>query len=287
MRSLALVAVVLLFAGCMGSATPKATETVAPTTTDPYALPEGVDNILRGRVSGPDQAPLVGASVEIISLQINQTADEQGAYEFQNLEPHDYLVVASHEGYRTKTQRAIVEDGRIFELNFELEEKPLAAPYNETQTFRGVISCEFAYATNPENVETVSCGGNDPNNAQSKALHVGPGAAQIQIEAYWQRATEASKNLAMTIESVGFGHQDIQFGRQHGETGLKMTISQSLAQKYYANGGDVLVTMNAAPSVTGDESAIDVGFAVQQSFEVYFTVFYIEPGPATFRFVPE
>jgi hypothetical protein len=286
MRFLLVLSLTVLAAGCMGHAEPKSA-LPAPTTTDPYSLPEGVDNILRGRVSDPDQTPLMGANVEIISLQMNQTTDGAGAFEFRNLEPHDYLVVVSYEGYRTKTQRAIVEDGRIFELNFQLEQKPNLTPYNETTPFRGVISCEFAYATNPENVETVSCGGQDPNNKQAKTFHVNQNAAQIQIEAVWQRTAESSKNLAMTIESVGFGHQDIQFGRQHGDSGIKMTISQTLAQKYYANGGDVLVTMNAAPSVTGDEAALDAGLAVQQDFDLYFTVFYIEPGPPTFRFVPE
>lgn len=286
MRVYLVVVILVLAAGCMGQSKPKET-TAAPTTSDPYALPEGVDNILRGRVTAADQSPLANATVEVISLQLNQSTTADGTYQFQDLEPHDYLVVVSKEGYRTKTQRAIVEDGRIFELHFQLDEKPLEAPWNETLEFSGIISCEFAYATNPENVQYSSCSPPaDPNNKQYKDFYVKPGAAQIQIQAVWTKTTETSKNLAMSIESIGFGHQDIQFGHQHGESGIKMTIGQTLSQKYYAAGGTVRVTLNAAPSVTGDESALDVGFAFQQGFDVYFTVFYIEPGPPTYSAIP-
>src|SRR5687768_15375540 len=102
-----------VFAGCAEKAKPVAT---TDASDDPYTLGEGVTNVLQGTILAPDETPLEGTIVELISLQLNVTTDASGVYRFESLEPRDYLVVAEKDGYRTKTQRAIIEDGKIFEL---------------------------------------------------------------------------------------------------------------------------------------------------------------------------
>lgn len=282
-----LVFATLLLAALSGCAAGKAKEVPPPVTDDPYALPEGVTNILQGTVVGPDQAPLESALVEVISLDLNQTTNEGGEYRFENLEPRDYLVVVTKDGYKTKTQRAIIEDGKIFELNFQLDERPALAPYSSLMLFRGFISCQIAYATNPENVQYQDCGSADPNNKAAREFDLEPGGAQAQIEAFWVAKQEGAKYLTMQVESVGFGHQDIIFGSQSGQSGLKMVISQSLMEKYYPQGGTLRVAMSAAPGVLGDQQPVDFGLAFQQDFEVYLTVFYVEPGPVDYTAKPK
>src|ERR1041385_7117187 len=167
MRSWALLAItILLVAGCLGGAKPKASP--APTTTDPNALPDGVDNVLEGAVYDNGQNPLPNATVKVVGTDFNATTTADGKYRFENLAPKDYLVTVAKEGYITKTQRAIIEDHKIFELNFVLLEKPNLAPYHDVNRFNGQISCHIAYSTTTEKMQHADCfnqaPASDPNN---------------------------------------------------------------------------------------------------------------------------
>ncbi|MBI2078951.1 MAG: carboxypeptidase regulatory-like domain-containing protein [Euryarchaeota archaeon] len=277
----ALVAFALLLAGCAGG---KPAQTDPVPTEDGEGLPEGVLNVLLGTVVGPDQAPVMNATVEISSLGMVTNTTEAGEYEFVNLEPRDYYVSVSKEGFVTRSARAIVEDGRVFELNFQLEEKSLEVPYNTTLPFSGFISCQFAYATNPENVQYQDCGGAlDANNQVVKEYVVGPNSAQVIIEAEWVPKQDLAERLTMVVESVGFGHQDIVFGQVSSTSPVRMPIDPLVMRKYYPTGGKIRVTFSAAPSLDGDY--LDVGLAFQQDYKLYATVFYVDPGPPGFSYV--
>lgn len=287
-RASVLVILIVLgtaLAGCADKAKPVAT---AEPTEDPYALGEGVTNVLQGRVLAPDETPLASVMVELISLKLNVTTNDAGEYKFESLEPRDYLVVATRDGYRTKTQRAIIEDGKIFELNFKLDERPLTAPYNEVQTWTGMLACQAAYASSPDVTTHQNCGeALEGVNDDWEEFTFSPGGAQLVIEAFWQSTQSASTQLCLTSESVGFGHQDLIFGEVCGESGLKLPISQTMMSKYYPQGGTVRVQMSAATGALGQPDSYDVGFAVQQEFDIFVTIFYIEPGPPNYSAMSE
>lgn len=272
----------LLVAGCAGSGKPAST---SPTPTDPNALPPGVTNVLEGTVQTTDLSPLEGAKVALNGREDNRTTDAAGYYRFENLEPGDYIVTASFDAYRPKQQRAIIEDLKVFQLDFILEEIPSTQPYHTIQDFRGRVACQLAYQTTPENTQRPNCGAVDPNNRQQKDFSIEPGAAQVQVELVWTPSTAASRVLTITAESLG--ENGIQFAHDRGESGLKVVISQSLLRKNMPDGGTIRVLVEAAPSITGDEAALDAGLAFQQDFTIYFTTFYIEPGPPSFSAAPK
>lgn len=282
MRALSILSLVaaLVLAGCAGN---KGSSTEPVPTEDETGLPEGITNVLLGLVVGPDQAPIANATVEVLSVGMRTNTTDAGEYEFTNLEPRDYLIAVAKEGYRTKTQRAIVEDGRVYELNFLLEEKPLDVPYSVTLPFNGFISCQFAYATNPENVQYHDCGALDSNNKVVKEYELSPGGAQVIIEAEWDAVQSLAERLTMVVESVGFGHQDIVFGQVSGPSGLRMPIDEPVMRKYYPEGGKLRVTFSAAPNL--DNDYLDVGLAFQQDYQLYASVFYIEPGPPGYSYL--
>ena len=91
----------------------------------------------------------------------------------------------------------------------------------------------------------------------------------------------------LTVESVGFGHQDLIFGQVSGPSPLKLPISQTMMSKYYPQGGTIRVSVAAATGALGQPDTYDVGFAVQQEFETYVTIFYIEPGPPNYTATAE
>lgn len=275
----AFVLLAVVLAGCAGEAQEAGP---SPSSTDPNALPEGVANVLQGRVAGDDSYPIPNATVTVVALQINQTTDEAGEFRFENLEPRDYVVTASKEGYRSKTLRAIVEDGKAYELTFLLELKPNVVPYSEVLNFRGRISCQAAFAADPESVAYYDCGAVDPTSARAKDFQFQANGAQIVVEAFWQAAQSGANNLTLEVQSVGLTTQDIVFGTIAGESGLKLPISQSLMRSYYRDGGSIRATMSAAPGMLHQPDSYDAGFAFQQDFEVWVTVFYIDPGPPNY-----
>lgn len=268
----------LALAGCQGKAMPEPTAT----EDDPYTLGEGVTNVLQGLVLSMDGLPLENVTMRLPALNENQTTNVFGEYRFESLEPRDYIVVAAKEGYRSKTQRAIIEDGKIFQLDFKLEERPTTAAYKEVYPWEAFLSCQVAYASNPESVEKQDCGEADPNNRASHDFPFGPGGAQLILEAFWEPTQSLSRNLSMNIASVGSQTGDIEFGSTTGPPGIKIPIGQSLMSRYFSEGGSVRVTLGAAPGALGNPDEYDAGWAIQQPVSVYVTVFYIDVGPPNY-----
>jgi hypothetical protein len=278
------IILLLLAAGCAG----KPTAAPAPTEDDPYALGAGIENALQGIVLSADNLPLENVTMRIPALAENGTTSTNalGEFRFVNLVPRDYLVVAEKEGYRSKTQRAIVEDGKIFQLDFRLEERPTTTPYSEILPWRGFLSCQVAYASNPESVEKRDCGLADPNNDPQNDFHFGPGGAQLVIEANWVPTQDLSRNLSMAVASFGLTVGDIEFGSTTGPPGIKIPVGQSLVTRFFSEGGTIRVTLGAAPGARGNPDDYDVGWAIQQPVDVYVTVFYIDVGPTGYSAIP-
>lgn len=280
-----LVVAAFASAGCMGGGKP------APTPTqeeDPYVLGEGVLNVLQGLVLSIEGFPIANVSVRLPALEnFNTTTNEAGEFRFENLEPRDYIVVAEKEGYRAKTQRAIIEDGKIFQLDFRLEERPTTTPYSETTPWKALLSCQVAYASNPESVEQRDCGEADPNNDATQDFSFTGGGAQLVVEATWVPSQSVSRNLTLEVASLGLQTGDIEFGFTSGPPGLKVPIGQSLMNRYFRDGGQIRVTLGAAPGALGQPDSYDAGFALQQNVDVYVTVFYVDVGPPNYSAIPK
>jgi hypothetical protein len=278
-----LVVASLLLAGCAGS------DGGAEGKDAGDGSEEEVTNAIEGTVQGDDLLPLEMAKVEILSLNVSVMTNSEGNYRFTNLAPRDYLVVASKDGYRTLTQRAIVKDQSVHQLDFKLDAKPLIEPFKETVDHAGRIACKIVYGTDPEAMEHHDCGqaADDINNDPDHEFQIGPNAAQILVEAFWEPTSDGSKHLTLTVESVGFGHQDLVFSSISGPSGIRVTIPQTIVEKYYPEGGALRTTMAAGASITGDEAGADAGAAIQQDFVLYVTTFYVEPGSPGFTANPE
>jgi len=83
---------------------------------------------LRGTVTSQDGSALVGATVKLIrkapaGTPANAEADENGHYEFLNLEPGDYSISVEGEGFK-RTEKAVLlkaGDERIQDFRLEVE----------------------------------------------------------------------------------------------------------------------------------------------------------------------
>lgn len=285
MRSAESLLFVVLLGIALAGCSAKQNAAPTPTSEDPYTLGEGVTNVLQGLVLSGDGLPLENVTVKVPAMDLNQTTNMFGEYRFESLEPRDYIVVAEKEGYRTKTQRAIIEDGKIFQLDFKLDERPTTTPYFEVLPWNAFLSCQIAYASNPESVEKRNCGEADPNNDNSEDFNFGPAGAQLVVEATWTPTQSVSRNLSISVSSVGLQTGDIEFGSTTGPPGLKVPIGMSLMSRYFSQGGAIRVELGSAPGALGRPDDYDAGFALQQPVQVYVTVFYIDVGPAGYSAV--
>lgn len=70
------------------------------------------------------QAPLVGATVQIVSLQVGAQTDSLGNYSLQTIPPDRYEVKVSYFGYKTAIlPNVVVTSGKEIILDVTLEEE--------------------------------------------------------------------------------------------------------------------------------------------------------------------
>ncbi len=282
MRSLVVLVVAFFLAGCADKPDANAKDPSDPTDS---ALPAGITNILEGTVQAVDVGPLEGVFIRLDGSNQTRNTTAAGYYRFENLEPRDYIVIASIDGYRPKTLRAVVEEDKAFLLDFLLEAIPVARPYHETAIQRGLIECQVHYQTNEDSPNRPSCGsGADPNAKPTLIFNVGPAAAQIMIEMTWTPRTQFASHLTLTAEETK-GQTELAY--VHSANILRVAVSENVVRKFYQTGGELMTTVEAGPSITGDEAAADVGLGFQQDYEIHLTVFYHEIGPPTFTAIEE
>src|SRR6185295_16930368 len=82
---------------------------------------------LCGRVTlDTENAPVHGASILIVQLKRSTLTDDEGVFEFRNLEPGNYAVVAQFHGVKDKQQMVQLTASETATLDFQLGAKTVA-----------------------------------------------------------------------------------------------------------------------------------------------------------------
>lgn len=80
-----------------------------------------VSGAISGSVSNPNKELVPGAAVTILNTETNQeetaTTDDQGQFRISNLQPGSYTVTINAAGFGSFSQPAVVEVGRVTEVN--------------------------------------------------------------------------------------------------------------------------------------------------------------------------
>jgi hypothetical protein len=267
----------LALSGCAGKGSPEGGD-ASPTAPS-------FQNAIQGRVTSIDYIPLAGVRLDILSVNASTTTNATGEYRFTDFQPREYLVAASKDGFKPKTQRALVAADQVFQLDFVLEDAPVVTPHKEVLDRQGTIACDLVYGADPEGRSHSNCAPIVPDN-RIHEFNIKGGPSQIIIEAFWEPTTLAANQLTLSVESVGFGEQDLIFGTHVGPSGTKITLGQTLAERYYGKDGVLRTRMSGGASITGDESGPDAGLALQQTFTIYVSVFYAQFAPPNYSAGP-
>lgn len=275
-----LLALFVVLAGCAGT-----TPTVGPAEVPPAAQTLGQAK-LAGWVTDPTVAPVAGARVSAQGTNASTTTDEGGRFALDALPPEvPLVVVAEAPGYRVASKSLTLAADTPTLLNFTLEPIPAKVPHHEVIPLAGFLACQAAAIT-VEEERHLDCGTEDPNNKGNLEIAVGPDTAGIVFELQWDPGTPAAKFLSLTIETVGFGDQDAVLSRVQGQSVLRAQVNAHQAERYYAgSGGIVRATIEAGVDPDEEESTVGASVHVQQNFQLFVGVFYVESPDPTYTAV--
>ncbi len=281
--TIALALLLVALAGCVedagdGEATPEAE---AP---DGVEEPSG-DEALSGWVFDPALAPVVGAHVAVPALNVSTTADEQGRYAFDGLPTDEVLVlVVQADGFKPSSKSVTLVPETAMRLNFTLAPVPVEVAYAQKLSFNGLVGCGGVLKVNNQGSD-LECGTSAAVDERAWEFPVDADVAGIVVEVVWEPGTPAAEHLNLTVETVGFGNFDEVLAGTEGASVLRGQVNAFQSQRFYSDGGIVRVTVDPGRNTADDETGTGVGFAVQQPFEAFATVFYVEPPPPGYSIV--
>lgn len=274
MRAAPLAVLMLLLAGC-GDA-PAGEPTVAgerPATSPPGQEP------LSGWVFDPALAPVVGATVSVPALDAATTVAEDGRYGLTDL-PYDQVlvVVVQADGYEPSSKSVTLVPDTLLRLNFTLRPVPREVAYSEALSFNGHIGCGGVVKRDNQ-PQPVECGTSAVVDERVWEFEVKQKVAGIVVEVVWEPGTPAAEHLNLTVETMGFGNFDELLAGSEGPSVLRGQVNAFQSKRFYSDGGMVRVVVDPGRNTADDETGTGAGLAVQQDFEAFATVFYVEPPP--------
>src|SRR5688500_16072164 len=103
----------------------------------------------------------------------------------------------------------------------------------------------------------------------SNVFSVDPGPVYVLIQAFWNAQQPGARNLTLIVE--GTEPELLEFGRDTGDSGLRIPIGERVASKYFADGGTIRVALQSTPSVLWESAEGNAGLVAAQEFRVVVT----------------
>lgn len=252
----------------------------------PAAVERGNAPALHGAVMDPALRPLAGASVTIVGTNASTTTGSEGTYAFAELPRGQVLVItASHQGHVTASRQATLPDTGDLRLDIVLEPVPTEASYREVLKFDGVIGCQAAVAVSEEDARSVDCGGEADPGETVGTFAVAPKLVSAVVEVLWEPSTPAAEGLGARLEMPGTN--TTLLSETVGRSPLRLVVPMRTAERLFADGGTLRLTVYAMPITDEDEQAAAASLAVDQPFQAFASLFYGTPPSPTYSILDE
>lgn len=303
---LVLVAAALLLAGCTAPAAntdePQQQDSPAEDHSNhsPEAPTSGEERVhLRGYALSAALVPIEGAAVSVLSTDLTATTGADGAFHFGELASRIYTLQASAPGF-LNTTLTVTPAETASSIKLVMQAGYPEIPYNTTVSFRGILECAFeALIISP------SC---------DSAITVVPGGPRLfsENQSFLFGADLGWKTLVLDIVFDGEAHPGLeglriavrgsldpdgggeytQYGRWNNPTSFTVHIepggnytdgTEPVPQNATGFQVDVYPHGHAYHEVCAETSCfLGAGFAQNVEFDVYATLFYVEPAPVDF-----
>ena len=310
---LAALATALLLAGCTGSpaagdkARPSNTlpgetclqDCQSPTQQPPTLTGQPAEDrmTIRGVVMDRAMHPLTNATVHIQELDRTQPVSASGTFLFEGLVPMPYLLVASAPEFRPFSLTVTPTEAKET-IKFELEALPTNVPYHDEPVhFHGHIQCALEVLIITPACDTILTAeplSQDPvlNGTFSTQLPVGLNWKTVVVDVVFDPAKQpGTDGLRTTVRGTFDSHQlgtYVDYAQFIGAEPFQFRIEPGAAYE----GGDNAVPSNTTqfqfdtyPQSKGWHTVctpfctLGVGAGLDVEFDLYMTVFYVEPAP--------
>lgn len=277
MRSLA--ALLLIAAALSGCADDAGSDTLVITDETP------VEDIppLHGWVFDQALVPLDGAEIEILEVGHKVTSNAEGFYAFEGELPANepIILVARLEGHKPGSHQLTLQPGAPVRLNFTLEAEPVLVPETVVLDYDGFLNCQYNVELSGQQYFNDCSGGSGGDIWQ---FSVGPDLAGVVVEIGWTPNTDLSKYFHAVLETSQISDQTIVLSETTAESVLRLQVGEQFAKKYYPEGGIMQLTVNVDPANAELETEAGASVAVSQNFQVFASLFYVEPPPQGYTF---
>ncbi len=303
----------LLVAGALlaGCATPDANSTgTTCVAAEGYSCagsrlpPPPGDMIITGLVQSNALVPLAAANVSISELGLHVVTDAYGRFTLPGIQPSIYNVEAEHPGFARSTMVARPE---VTSLQFILDRAAPTQPYNVTlPPLHGFLEC-----ASEEFIGSGSCDlyiqyvGGPPvfQNASAFLFEPDLGWKTMVLDLDFDSSNNPGiDGLRATLRganaSASLGTYE-QYGRFYGKTSFSIRIEPGL--NYTDGTAPVPANVTAFkleiypqgrgyheachPGVPGyrpPECFLGAGIAINLRFDLYISIFYVDPAPTGF-----
>jgi Carboxypeptidase regulatory-like domain len=271
----ALAAASLLLSGCAdGAGVPQG----IPRDEHGDALPTIQGTVVDGAIR-----PLAGAVVRFLDSDVNGTTDETGHYEIRRptAQAESILVTASKAGFVPLTHQVQVSGSLSAKADFILSLDGDLVPHSTVEEHRGVLRCRAGLAAAGQSTG-VQCEADhrvdDVVAPWIWEINPTPNLAGAVVEVYWDAMTPASETLHAWLRLPMVGGQGGQVVVDvTGPSPLRLEVPADLAQAMGRWEGITLYVDLA------EQEGGTPGFATDQAFDAYASLFYIDPPPAGYR----
>ena len=249
----------------------------------PHLIDERENMPIHGFVLDLEFYPIADATLTVIETAAEFRSIGDGSYSIE-ASPGNYLVIASAPGYRSAAASLSVFYGQATRHDFVLEPKPVGEPYYEILPLTAVIGCQAAV-----NEFVVDCSPAFSPNRLVATVPVPESAMNALAEIHWEAQSIFATHLTLRSTLVEEGTR-IEVGSVGDTTGMKIWLLDWLLHKHMQPGLEWENELSLrAPfgqdDVYGNKGGTGVGYAQDQSIDVYTTLFHYAPGPGTFSAV--
>lgn len=246
--------------------------------------------MLHGYVVDPAIRPLEGVTVKVIDTNATSITNEGGYFGLDELPTEQFLViVATKVGYMPQSKQVTLLPDTPVRLNFTLEQEPIKAGSVQVLQFEGFIGCQAA-TIGPSGNNSVNCGDTlgNPGTADKDVYNFGveQDLAGMVVELFWEPTTSAGTTLGLRLETLELGQLNVILGEKMGPNPLQLTVPQSIAEKYYSGGGQARLSVYAVSDAEQNEAGIGYDVVLQQGFNAYISLFYVDPAPSGYTLNP-
>src|SRR5204862_3280133 len=113
---------------------------------------------------------------------------------------------------------------------------------------------------------------------------VAPALASAIVEITWSPQTPLADGIGARLDEVqGTAVHNLTSGV--GRSPLRLVVPVQTSARIFAAGGQMRLTVFAAPITAEDEQAAAVSLDADQAFEAFASLFYVVPPEPTYSFV--